>query len=1219
MKALSPYILRKFPVVAAATSNTINISPGDASELKKYCDNFSNPIITVAVESVIATGSDIYKTPYYEEFKVVSIDESSGIITVSGALKGYDSYNTEKTYVIINKVVDGLQEQYQANNVEIIGNALSLDGSTQYAYHTNIDTLDMGNNDFAVSALLNTSSATIQQICRKSDGTIYYYIRIENDGNIRLVISDGTNSLNAVTIGLNIVDGKYHYITVLISRSAPTNAVHFFVDGYWRYSIGDASIVGNITNSGVFYLGSATTTTEIFNGNIDEGRLFVFGVNGLYITGTGGANLEIKVGNATGDTIYSEVSPYSSSHPSGMIPAIYRSPSVSLSDLGYESLENASRTELHDGAGSVTGMVIGKWYYFIQGTAGHDLTVGASTYTSDAAFVASTTTGTILTGDANDSVKGIGEIAHWVMDETGTPATLADGTSNNLNLTTIGSPSMVKAAIPAWRTQNLTVYKDMQEALQGTQSLYAEATADNASAEYIFHIPQITDHIFTLWYRINNGQISISCDDTYGHVFYENLAITATDWRRVSFVISSDSPKPAISLRIHSIINGTQFWIDDMMGIGSIIKNGSFELGTTFWQGVGTAQINTDADAVSGNNALIITGADDSNNNYVVTSIDGVLYEQYALNIAGKVNQGQGYIKIPEINIGDIISYNSTSYTHKSIILPAILGSFSIKVYHDSGTIFHIDDISLSPLEDVLPTIEEPSSIEDMLTGNGLLIRGDKLYYDIENLYQNNIFILKYKPLYDSTGYSQETYLLYIDNFLYVTVKNNIFTLTTTNSDSTTKNTTIQTDYNRLDQIELYVEVAYGTLADEVMFKIIINNIVYTATNITGWDRSASGSDNMYIMSDNMHEDVTPGYLNGLMTGDENYIRAVDTTAPSITGIIPYAEGYRTKIAVNFNDPINMVGALYRLWRGPIAYANIISIGSGSKLYLQSSRTSPSGSYYTPNFQAGKLVNLYAYAPDDNVVAKITGDDVDGTGEYITYSDNTGSFIAGHNIWIGGMKVAMVKEVTAAGLIISNDAASPVLSFYRFNAGDYIVIKNRKGDVIAGPYTIASVDSDTTVINGDISTVHAGDTILYFHNTLNRVCAENIIALPSTKQSSDKIYYTDILSSVIGTIPDRIQGIDLSLRNQTEASQANVYRLRSTYDSSIQFTTDIYRIGYMVQAVDQYGNASPGTIPVAIDPNKPHIYTDSRVDDNVFNDSAISINSITTNWIKEVQ
>ena len=259
------------------------------------------------------------------------------------------------------------------------------------------------------------------------------------DGKIyRQVFDGGVSNYIGWLPSKDFRDGYLHFIVIVVRQ---LKYFYCFLDGKFDRYLATSN---NITmpSSPYFDVGGDMDSGYL-SGSLDEYRRFLQGKEGIYATGTGRTDLELRVGGATGDVIYTEVYPYSPANPGGMIPEMYKNPSVSLSDIGFYSLEDADRTERHDGSGNVTGLVVGDWYAFDQGTSGHNLS-GCVTNPAiaDTIFQATATTGTISSGDANDSVKRIGEVAHYKMNESGTPSTLVDETSNNLDLTTYGTPAM---------------------------------------------------------------------------------------------------------------------------------------------------------------------------------------------------------------------------------------------------------------------------------------------------------------------------------------------------------------------------------------------------------------------------------------------------------------------------------------------------------------------------------------------------------------------------------------------------------------------------------------------------------------------------------------------------------------------------------------------------------------------------------------------------------
>jgi len=259
-----------------------------------------------------------------------------------------------------------------------------------------------------------------------------------NSGTYQLILdlADGTLSSFTLTFSTQPVVGRWYKFDIVLDRSA--NA-RLFINGLFNSAVAISSRSGNVNSSGSFNVGADNTPDNYFIGYFDAVKVNRFGVNGLIVSGTGGSNLTIRVGSATGPIIYSELSADGGSVavPVGLIPLMYKSPSSNLTQLGYTSIDNAVRTNRHDGAGNVTELTVGKWYFFDQGTVGHDLS-GCATLSADGVFEASATTGSIASGDANDTVREIGEVADWSLNSV-----LTDGSGNGLTLTNNGSAPFV--------------------------------------------------------------------------------------------------------------------------------------------------------------------------------------------------------------------------------------------------------------------------------------------------------------------------------------------------------------------------------------------------------------------------------------------------------------------------------------------------------------------------------------------------------------------------------------------------------------------------------------------------------------------------------------------------------------------------------------------------------------------------------------------------------
>ena len=305
--------------------------------------------------------------------------------------------------------------------------ALSLNGSTQYAYIADNEALTPFLDDCACAVWFKTTStASPQTFISKRTGTNRITFGLENN-KVIFELADGTKTCVATSIN-DYNDGNWHLALGVSDRSTGLN--YLFIDGGY-IAKSSAAVTTTINPSSIFSIGRlAPFDIRYFDGSLDEGRFYKFGVNGLYVNGTIGTDGEIRVGTSTGDLIWSDAAPTNS-----LARKLYTEGFDTLTGMGFPSIDNANRTERHNGSGSVTGLVVDKWYMFTQGTAGHNLS-GCATLTASGVFKSAATTGTISSGDANDSVKEIGEVARWRMEQS-----LLDESANNLDLTGVRTPT----------------------------------------------------------------------------------------------------------------------------------------------------------------------------------------------------------------------------------------------------------------------------------------------------------------------------------------------------------------------------------------------------------------------------------------------------------------------------------------------------------------------------------------------------------------------------------------------------------------------------------------------------------------------------------------------------------------------------------------------------------------------------------------------------------
>ncbi len=270
--------------------------------------------------------------------------------------------------------------------------------------------LNMGLSDFMIEGWVKTSSTQTQTIMRKEAGGIYYYCRIEaTTGHLRLKIDDGGGA-KRVEGDTNITDGQWHYAVVVVDRSSATG-LKLLIDGLEESYISqhDATAVGTLDNSGAFFMGSANAIpSQLFIGLFDEWRIWNFGKDGLpadyaaYITW-----------RAAGRNRFLDISEYDSG--------------------SWNLYADAVRTDLHNGTGTVSGMVVGERYGYESATP-HTLDYQGGTLDDDGVFTATHTTGTIASGDADDHVWRVGLVARYRFEGDYT-----DETSNGNDLTAGGT------------------------------------------------------------------------------------------------------------------------------------------------------------------------------------------------------------------------------------------------------------------------------------------------------------------------------------------------------------------------------------------------------------------------------------------------------------------------------------------------------------------------------------------------------------------------------------------------------------------------------------------------------------------------------------------------------------------------------------------------------------------------------------------------------------
>lgn len=349
---------------------------------------------------------------------------------------------------------------------------LSLNGSG-YASHADDPALHFGVGDFAFGGWFNTN--------RFSED--YGYI-----------MNHGLASLPWVCLRLVAATGKVEFFISESSLKYATSASSIFGQG-WIYcfavadrdgnaqiylkGVADGSAVnisseaGDIFPARTFYVGQYDAGTYHFSGRIALLEKHYFGYGGLPTA-------------------------------AGVTPADYarwrtKNPYRPMSDGPWAGYADALYTDIHNGAGSVTGLVVGMWYEFTQGTGGHNLT-GGGTLSTTGVFQATATTADISSGDGSDHVRRTGVRGNWSLN-----GNLLDRTSNALDLTAGGSgnqfpPDFILPTLP-----QTEFYEPLTD-----ESLTKRWVVASGSFEPIYDSTQLT----TSCKCLSAGNIFISVADT---------------------------------------------------------------------------------------------------------------------------------------------------------------------------------------------------------------------------------------------------------------------------------------------------------------------------------------------------------------------------------------------------------------------------------------------------------------------------------------------------------------------------------------------------------------------------------------------------------------------------------------------------------------------------------------------------------------------------------
>ncbi|MEM9006146.1 MAG: Calx-beta domain-containing protein, partial [Cyanobacteria bacterium P01_F01_bin.86] len=190
------------------------------------------------------------------------LDETAGIIAD-------DSIGTN----------DGLLQNGPTWITGRVNGALSFDGIDDFVNVADDDVLDVGSDDFSLSAwvkIYDGSGIILDKRIQASGPAQGYVLSHTNNGRLNFQMADGTSGGGVSYLSTaSIADGQWHHITVTVDRD-DTQGGDFYIDGVKDGSFDPTMALGSLSNSRNLLFGrnSDSPTPNYFQGALDEVKLF---------------------------------------------------------------------------------------------------------------------------------------------------------------------------------------------------------------------------------------------------------------------------------------------------------------------------------------------------------------------------------------------------------------------------------------------------------------------------------------------------------------------------------------------------------------------------------------------------------------------------------------------------------------------------------------------------------------------------------------------------------------------------------------------------------------------------------------------------------------------------------------------------------------------------------------------------------------------------------
>jgi hypothetical protein len=161
-----------------------------------------------------------------------------------------------------------------------LNNSINLDGAIQYIqFGSGVGNFER-NNSFSFETWVNTTKTSSQQLFNKKEETGNYrgYQTQLQDNMVYFSLTSisGTNALIVKTNNsINISNGQFHHIIVTYSGTSLSSGVNIYVDNQnMALSTDSNSLTGTILNSINLQLGMKGTSTQAYQGRIDECAIY---------------------------------------------------------------------------------------------------------------------------------------------------------------------------------------------------------------------------------------------------------------------------------------------------------------------------------------------------------------------------------------------------------------------------------------------------------------------------------------------------------------------------------------------------------------------------------------------------------------------------------------------------------------------------------------------------------------------------------------------------------------------------------------------------------------------------------------------------------------------------------------------------------------------------------------------------------------------------------